>query len=279
MSVPTSIKYRGEFIKSFNTGISLIKDWCTPESMSMGASCVFDVAAVGGRMQNRSIDGRIPRTNVSDTQVTCNLQEFVKKFEVTDFEAFTSQSNEREKMHHRIMESYNQELDYNIMTELANATTSYSASAAPITLDSATRTIATLAANQVPINPSDVIWLVSPFMEAKLQNIAGYASQDYVSGRPLETGGNQFQNQVMVKRWLNVSWVVHPNLPGVGSSSCTTYLWHKRGLGCAAPDKQMKYSAGYSEEDHYNFCSATLKAGTKILQNSGIMKFLHNDEA
>lgn len=274
-----SIKYRREFIAAFNTGVTFLKDRGTPESMDMGRSAVFDITAVGGRMQTRSIDGRIPRTNVTDTQVTATLTEHVKKFEVTDFEAFASQSDERAKMNHRIMESVNQEIDFNFMTELANASTSFSASAAPITLDTATRVIATLAANQVPINPNDVTFLVSPFLEAKLQNIQGYASQDYVSVRPLETGGNQFQNQVQMKRWLNVSWIVHPNLPNVGTASCTCYIWHRRAVGCAMPTSQIRYAAGYDDQDHYHYASATLKASTKILQNAGILKFLHNDLA
>lgn len=274
-----SIKYRREFIGVFNQSVSLLKDRATPESMDMGRSAVFDVTAVGGRMAQRSIDGRIPRTNVSDTQVTCTLQEHVKKFEVTDFEAFTSQSDERAKMNHRIMESVNQEIDYNFITELANASNSFSASAAPITLDTATRAIATLAANQVPITAQDVTWVVSPFLEAKLQNIKGYASQDYVMGRPLMDGGNQFQNQVMVKRWLNVTWIVHPNLPGVGTASCATYLWHRRAIGQAMPTSQIKYGAGYDDQDHYHYASATLKAATKILQQPGLLKFIHNDLA
>lgn len=279
MAISESVKYRREFLAVFNTSVSLLKDRATPESMDMGRSAVFDVTAVGGRMAQRSIDGRIPRTNVSDTQVTCTLQEHVKKFEVTDFEAFTSQSDERAKMSHRIMESVNQEIDYNFMTELANASNAFSASAAPITLDTATRAIATLAANQVPITAQDVTWVVSPFLEAKLQNIKGYASQEYVMGRPLMDGGNQFQNQVMVKRWLNVTWIVHPNLPGVGTASCATYLWHRRAIGQAMPTSQIKYGAGYDDQDHYHYASATLKAATKILQQPGLLKFLHNDLA
>lgn len=274
-----AIKYRREFVAAFNVGVSLLKDRATAESMDMGASAVFDVTAVGGRMQNRSIDGRIPRTNVSDTQVTCSLSEYVKKFEVTDFEAFKSQSDERAKMNHRIMESVNQELDYNIKVELANASTSYSSTAAPITLQTATHVIAKLASNSVPINPNDVTFLVSPYLEAKLQNIAGYASQEYVSLRPLENGGNQFTNQAQAKRWLNITWIVDPNLPGVGTTSCTCYIWHRRALGVAMPTGQIRYSAGYDDQDHYHYCSATLKAGTKILQNAGILKFLHNDLA
>ena len=279
MTVPTAIKYRREFIGAFNTGVSLLKDRFTPEAMDIGNSAVFDVTAVGGRMQTRSIDGRIPRTNVSDTQVTATLTEYVKKFEVTDFEAFTSQSDERAKMNHRIMESVNQEMDYHVLNELANASTSYSGTAGAISLDVATKVIATLAGNQVAINPNDVTWIVSPFMEAKLQNITGYTSSDYVTGRPLETGGNQFANQLQMKRWLNISWIVHPNLIGAGSSSCTTYLVHRRALGLAVPSNQIRYSAGYDEQDHYHYCSATLKTGAKVLQNAGILKFLSDDTA
>ena len=279
MTVPTAIKYRREFIGAFNTGVSLLKDRFTPEAMDIGNSAVFDVTAVGGRMQTRSIDGRIPRTNVSDTQVTATLTEYVKKFEVTDFEAFTSQSDERAKMNHRIMESVNQEMDYHVLNELANASTSYSGTAGAISLDVATKVIATLAGNQVAINPNDVTWIVSPFMEAKLQNITGYTSSDYVTGRPLETGGNQFANQLQMKRWLNISWIVHPNLIGAGSSSCTTYLVHRRALGLAVPSNQIRYSAGYDDQDHYHYCSATLKTGAKVLQNAGILKFLSDDTA
>jgi len=274
-----SIKYRREFIAKYNVSVSLLNDRFTPESMDMGRSAVFDVTEVGGRMAIRSIDGRIPRTNVSDTQVTCTLQEYVKKFEVTDFEAFTSQSDERAKMNHRIMESVNQEHDYTILTELANASTSFSATAAPITLDTATKAIATLAKNQVPINPADVTWIISPFMEAKLQNIAGYTSSDYVSTKALEVGGNQFQNQRKMRSWLGVGFIVHPNLTGVGTSSCTTYLVHRRALGLAVPTSSIKYSAGYDDQDHYHYASSTLKLGAKVLQNTGILKFLHNDTA
>jgi len=280
MAVPESIKYRREFIAAFNVGVSLLNDRFTPESMESGRSVIFDVTAVGGRMQTRSIDGRIPRTNVSDTQVTATLAEYVKKFEVTDFEAFTSQSDERAKMNHRIMESANQELDYVVLNELANASTSYSATAAPATLEAMTRIKAQLSANGVPINPNDVTVIMSPYLAAKLENINGYVSADYVNTKPLD-GGNTatFQNQRAIKNWLEMGWITHPNLPGVGTASCTCYIVHRRALGVAVPTNQIKYSAGYDDQDHYHYCSATLKSSAKILQQSGILKFLHNDLA
>lgn len=279
MAVPEMIKYRREFVAAFNVGVSLLAGRGLEESMTMGRSAIFDVTAIGGRMAKRSIDGRIPRTNVSDTQVTVTLDEYVKKFEVTDFEKFTSQSDERAKMNHRIMESANQEIDYVILNELANASTTYAGGAAAITQALATKVVAQLARGAVPINPMDMTWVITPDMHAKLLNLQGFTSADYVNVKPLAGNTGQYTGEKKVRSWMDVGWVVHPNLPGVGTNSATSYLFHRRALGVAAPDSQIKYSAGYDDQDHYHYASATVKAGAKLLQQGGVIKFLHDDTA
>lgn len=274
-----SIKYRREFIAAYNVSKSLLADRFTEESMDMGRSVVFDVTAVGGRMQTRSIDGRIPRTNVSDTQVTATLAEYVKKFEVTDFEAFTSQSDERAKMNHRIMESVNQEIDYMILNELANASTSFSSTAAPMTLDTATKLIMALEENSVPVNPNDVTFIGTPAVRAKLMNLTAFTSAEYVNTKPMAGDSGAFSNERKIKNWLDCGWIFHPNLTGAGSTSATCFIVHRRALGLAMPASQIRYSAGYDDQDHYHYASATMKGAAKILQNAGILKFLHNDDA
>lgn len=281
MSVPEMIKYRKQFVETYQVGVTLLQDRFTEESMDMGRSVVFDVAAVGGRMQQRSIDGRIPRTNVSDTQVTCTLQEYVKKFEVTDFEAFTSQSSERDKMNWRIMSSVNEEHDYVILNELANASNSFGGgTAVPATLDAFTRVKATLASYGIRVNPNDTTVIMSTFLAAKLENINAYVSAEYVNSKPLDGGATAtFSGQRKIKSWLEMGWISHPNLPGHGTASCTCYIVHRSALGAAMPSSQIRYSAGYDDQDHYHYASATLKGGAKILQQTGILKFVHNDLA
>jgi hypothetical protein len=275
-----AVNYTREFRPVFQVGVTLLADRFTSESMSLGRSVVFDIAAEGGRMSTRSIDGRIPRTNVTDTQITATLTEWVKKFEVTSFERFTSQSDERMKMHDRITKSVNREIDYMILAELANASTSYSATAAPATLEAMTRVKATLSANGVAVNPNDVTMIISPFLAAKLENINGYVSADYVNTRPLAGGDTAtFSNQRKVKSWLEMGWIVHPNLPDTGTASCTCYCVHRDALGLAIPSEQIKMTAGEDDQDHFTYASATMKGAAKILQNPGILKFLHNDLA
>lgn len=279
MAIPEAILYRREFIENYNVGVSLLADRFTEESMTMGRSAVFDVATLGGRMSVRSIDGRIPRRARADTQVTCTIDERVAKEEVTDFEAFTSQADERAKINRSIMVSVNEEIDYHVITELANATTSFSATAAPITVDTATKVIAQLSLNKVPIGAQDLTWIVSPHLEAKLQNIEGYTSADYVSTKPLESGGNQFDGSRKIKSWLGAGWIVHPNLPNAGTASCTTYLVHRRAFGLAVPTKRIQYEFGRIPGELADCAVAGLMMGAKILQNAGIIKFLHNDLA
>lgn len=279
MANPEAILYRREFVESYNLGVTLLADRFTEESMTMGRSAVFDVATLGGRMSVRSIDGRIPRRSRSDSQVTCTIDERVVKEEVTDFEKFTSQADERAKINRSIMISVNEEIDYHILTELANASTSYSSTAAPITLDTATKVIATLSQNKVPIGAQDLTWIISPMMEAKLQNIQGYTSADYVSTKPLDTGGNQYDGSRKIKSWLGAGWIVHPNLPNTGTSSCTTYLVHRRAFGLAVPTSKIQYETGRIPGELADCAVAGLMMGAKILQNTGILKFLHNDAA
>jgi len=279
MANPEAVIYRREFVDSFNVGATLLMDRFTEESMTMGRSAVFDVATLGGRMSVRSVDGRIPRRSRSDSQVTCSIDERVCKEEVTDFEKFTSQADERAKINRSIMISVNEEIDYHVLTELANASTSYSSTAAPITLDTATKVIATLAQNKVPIGSQDLTWIISPMMEAKLQNIQGYTSADYVSTKPLDTGGNQYDGSRKIKSWLGAGWIVHPNLPNTGTSSCTTYLVHRRAFGLAVPTSKIQYESGRIPGELADAAVAGLMMGAKILQNAGILKFLHNDAA
>lgn len=279
MANPEAVVYRREFVEAYMVGATLLADRFTEETMTMGRSAVFDVATLGGRMQVRSIDGRIPRRSRSDTQVTCTIDERVAKEEVTDFEAFTSQADERAKINRSIMASVNEEIDYHVLTELANATTSYSASAAPITLDTATKVIGTLVQNKVPIGAQNLTWIISPMMEAKLQTIQGYTSAEYVSTKPLETGGNQYDGSRKIKSWLGCGWIVHPNLPSVGTASCTTYLVHRSALGLAVPSQRIQYEFGRIPGELADCAVAGLMMGAKILQNAGILKFLHNDAA
>lgn len=278
MALPEMIKYRNEFIEGFAQTESILMDRCVEESMDMGAAVVFDIADLSGELPERGVDGRLPRLSSNDTTVTCTLKEYGGTFEITDFERFKSQSDERKKINRKIYARTNRRLDKVYINELNNATTQWnSGTAITVNVDTVLSIIAELGEAQIPVSPDDVTWVISPKMEAKLGSLPQYNSADYVSSKPFEGNAAAFTNQRKIKSWANVGWVVSPLLPGVGTATCTTFLYHRAALGCARPTNQIMYTTGFENQHHFHYASGTVKAAAKILQNGGIIKVTHAD--
>ena len=280
MAVSTKIQYRTEFVRSFAQDVTLLADRCLPESMSAGISAVFDVADMGGDLAERGVDGRLPRLTSSDSQVTATLKEYGGKFEITDFDNFTSQSNERAKMYAKVTARVNRRLDKILINELDNASTVWnSGTAVTITPAIATAIIASLEQLQVPVNPQDVTWVATPKMRHQLMKSAFYASNDYVAVKPYTGDQATFNNSRRIKSWLDVGWIFSPLLPGVSTATAKSFLFHRNAVGCAKPASEMLITAGFDDQDHFHFCSGTVKAVAKILQQGGIVEVVHDDTA
>lgn len=279
MSVPTAIKYRSEFIRSFHQTVSLLADRCTDESMSQGISAVFDVTDLGGDLGERGVEGQLPKLTSNDNQVTCLLREYGGKFTITDFDKFTSQSDERAKMHAKVMSRANRRMDKILIAELGNASTQWNAGAAiTMTPSVATDIITELEQGEVPINPNDITVLSTPKVRHQLMKSAQFTSSDYITAKPY-LGGDAYANERKIKQWLDVAWIFSPLLPGVGTATAKTYIFHRNAIGCAKPESQLMLTAGFDDQDHYHYSSATIKAGCKILQQGGVIEIIHDDTA
>ena len=279
MATPEMIKYRNEFIDGFAQTESILMDRCVEESMEAGASVIFDIADLSGELPERGVDGNLPRLTSADTQVTCTLKEYGGTFQMTDFERFKSSSDERKKMNKKIYSRINRRLDRVYIAELNNATTQWnSGTAITVNVDTITSIIAELGEAQIPCTPEDVTWVVSPKFWGKLETLTQFTSADYIESKPFSASDSgKFTNKRKVKAWSQVGWTVSPLLPGLGTATCTTFLYHRNALGCARPTNQMIYTAGFNDQHHYHYASGTVKAAAKILQNGGIIKVTHAD--
>jgi hypothetical protein len=195
-----SVKYRAEFVPSFAQTVTLLADRCTDESMSEGASCVFDVSDMSGELPERGLDGNLARLNSNDVPITCTLKEYGGSFRITNMQKFESQSSERDKMYAKITGRVNRRLDRVLLAELAQGTTVWNGAAA-ITVDIATinSIIAELGEADAPVSPADVTWVVTPKFNGKLMGLPQYTSSDYVAVKPYASGGNQFTNERKIK--------------------------------------------------------------------------------
>jgi Phage capsid protein len=271
------IQYRQEFIDGFEQGQSLLRDAVTTESVINGNQATFLVADSGGATATtRGVNGLIPSRADNLTQSTATLAEWHDLVRKTGFNIFGSQGNQRAIMQKTTMGVINRKVDSDILTELGTATvTAGAAATASLAMVLKAKTILQIA--EVPWD-NNIMAVISPAFEAYLLAIAAYTSADYVDLKPM-TGGNGWNDKVKAKRWLDINWIVHPNVAGVGTSSETCLMFHRSAIGHAANTAGMTNAVGYDEEQDYSYARCSVYMGSKLLQNSGVVKMLHDGSA
>ncbi len=78
-------------------------------------------------------------------------------------------------------------------------------------------------------------------------------------------------------RWRNVLIIPHPMLANVSSPTLeVNYMYHKSAIGHAADVANIQSAAGYNEEEDYSYARTTIYMGSKLLQNTGVIKIPHD---
>jgi hypothetical protein len=278
MSVDAAQKqFRQEMIASFEATQSLLRDTVTTEAVIRGNEAEFLVSGSGGATAvTRGVNGRIPSRNDSNTQTTVTLVEWHDKVEKTRFNIFASQGNQRSLMQQTTMSVINRKIDSDIITEL-NTGTVNTGTAATGSHDMCLKAKTLLGNADVPWD-RNISALITPGMDAYLEKIEAYANADYVDVKPMEDP-NAWSDRPKARLWMGVNWIVHPNLPGAGTSAEKCFMYHKSAIGHAANNEGMDTAIGYNEEDDYSFARCTVFMGTQILQNSGVVVINHDGSA
>lgn len=272
------IQYRQETIKGFEQRQSLLRNSVTTEAMIKGNQAVFLVADSGSaEAVTRGVNGKIPSRADNLTQNTATLTEWHDKVIKTGFNIFASQGDQNEIMQMTTMGVINRKIDDQIITEL-NTGTVNTGTAAQASLALITRARAILGNNKVPFD-GNITLLMTPAMEAYLVQVKEFASAEYVTARPVQTGESAWSDTPMVYKWLGMTLVTHPGLPGAGTSAEKCFLYHKSAIGHAANTAGMDTAVDYDKEDDYSYCRASIYMGAKKLQNSGIVVINHDGSA
>jgi hypothetical protein len=272
------IQYRQEYVKGFERRQSLLRDMVTTEAVIKGDRATFLVADSGGaEAVTRGVNGLIPGRADNNNQYVVTLEEWHDKPQKTRFNIFASQGDQRRIMQETSMSVINRKIDSILLTELATATVTTGAAA--------TASEALVLKAKTTLQNADVPWdsnlfaIVSPAFEAYLMQIDSFASADYVDSRPWVSADMAWNDMPKMKRWLGVNWVSHPGVPGNGTNSETCFMFHKTAVGHAADTAGMNVAAGYNDEDDYSWARCSVFMGAQILQNSGIVKMIHDGSA
>ena len=268
---PAQVLYRDEFVASFEQRQSYLRDTVTNEAMVKGSSAVFLVTGQAEAMKERGVDGLIPASNEVDTQVTVTLKEMHHRTTATNFDIFQGHSDRRRIMQMRGMVAANKEIDDNITTALGSATNAWNSGSAltALTIGVFTDILVYLFANQVD-NDGQISCVWTPKMYGRIVQLAQLSSVDYVDKKPLIDGPQPF-------KWMGCTHIMHPRLPGVGTAAASNFIYHKNAIGHAVDTAGIKTDIGYNGEHDYSYARHSLYHGSKILQNAGILKVVHND--
>lgn len=274
MAVEAAVtQFRKEMVLTFEQRTSDLRDTTTKEAMLNGLNATFLVAGSdGARAVTRGTNGQIPYGNPSNSQVTATLVEAHATEELTNFNIFASQGNQREIMQINAAGKINAEADYAILAELANATQDFGTGTASVATVIGAKVI--LANQFVPTNEQDNMFaVVSPAFMGYLQQTTEFSSVDYVDTKPFAGASKR------MTRWLGVNWIESPLITGKGTANEICYMYHRRALGYAFSAQADKIEMDYEKKQDSSWVRATVYHAPKILQNSGIIKFTHDGSA
>ena len=273
------IQYRQEYIQAFEQGQSLLRETVTTEAVIKGQQAVFLVAGSGGAgAVTRGINGRIPARADSLTQNTCTLQEWHDLPRKTGFNIFASQGNQRAIAQMTSIKVLNRKIDELIINELNTGTVTIGSSTTIPNVSLFQNAVVKLQNAAVPWD-SNVTLLCQPSFLAYLEQAPDFTNAQYVDMRPYAGADNNWRDKPMAYRWKNCLIVAHPGLPGKGTSSEHSFLYHKSSIGHAMDTAGLQTPVGYDQEQDYSWARATAYMGAKLLQNTGIVNVTHDGSA
>jgi hypothetical protein len=263
--------YRAEMVRGFEASKSdLASIATTKETMRSGLTATFLIGTSGGATAvTRGQNGLIPYGQPANTQVTATLVEKHAPFELTGFDIFASQGNQKQHMQDSSYAVIRRDMDDVILAELANAT--QDVGSGTFTLANVLKAVAVLGQNDVPIEEeNNMFGTMTPAMWAYAMQLPTFTSGDYVDMKPLTGPARKMW------RWAGVNWIRTSRVSGMGTATELAYIWHRNALGYAVNMGEENIHVGYDEKQDVSWSRATVFHAAKILQNSGIIKFTHD---
>lgn len=263
--------YSKEFVAAYEQKQSHLRGTVTTEGEVKGQNFVFIIEGAADEAVERGANGNIPYASDDQTSATCVLKEYHHLARKNNFSIASSSAPQRLSMQRRGIVSMNNKTDDIILTQLA--TTTYSANGgsaiAGMTIAGLLEACAILDENKVP-DDGERYGLLTPMAWAHAMKITQFSSADYVPDRP-------FMRYTQWRLWNGVKWCRHPNLPGVGGTTASCFVYHKASVGHGLNMGEMQTKVGQNDEQDYSWARTSAYQGAKALQVAGICKMVHND--
>jgi hypothetical protein len=269
------VQYRQQLIDEFEEGMSWLRRTTVNEAVIKGNQATFAVGGSGNASAvTRGINGLIPARANSIAQSTASLVEWHDLVRSTEFNIFQSQGDLKKLMQESTRKVLNRRIDADIVGQL-DAATNTLGGATTFSLSVVAKAATTLGENEVPVEDEDNMWAVmTPAVRGYMMQLTEFNSADYVDVKPLSGP------VLRVKRWAGFNWIFHPNLSGVGTAAEKCYFYHRDAIGSAFDRGEgLRTAFDYDKEQDYWYSRASSFTGAKLLQQNGIVQFLHDASA
>jgi hypothetical protein len=279
MSAAIQAVYRERAVQQFERTTSVLRPTVTSDTITRGGTVYFLVAGSGGHTAvTRGADGLIPAGDDSQTQVPVVFREDHYLIYRNGFNIFTAQGQQLDIMSAAGNAVVNRKMDQIIIQSIESGTVTLGAVGA-MTKDIANKVVVKLRNAFVGETETgeNIYVLVSPAAFAYLNDVTSFGNSLYS-----ETGGEMEEGIPQLGRWkfwMGANWGEHTGLTGVGTTACTCLAWHKNAIGhCISPAGLDAY-IGREEAQDRSVVRHTVYHGAARLQNTGIVKFTHDDSA
>lgn len=283
------VVYQSDIVLAFNQRKKKLYPTVTTTFQPRGSSAVFEVGDAGhGFAVQRAANSFIPSGNITQSQYTVPLTAEFAKYTRTKEDIAGSQGDIIRLMTDAAVGKMNRTIDQNIRTTLATGSVGYY-SASPITSVASqifSNLFAILSQNFVD-NDGDIYCAITPAVAGALQELPAFANSLYANKTPLATGEMNWHTEGFDFIWNGIKFIIDPQLPGVGTTSETNFMWHKKSVGMACDYGQESMGgnsgaavdAGWNGENKFYYINADFRIGSTVIQDSGIIKFYSNGTA
>jgi len=277
MSIAAQVLYKDQYIAAFERRESILRPAVTTDTESRGAAVYFLVAGSNNRQAvTRGSNGLIPPGDDSQVQVPITFTELHDLNEKTNFNIFQAQGNQLQLMRENGIAVINRSIDQVIINALTTGTVSLGATG-PMSKTVANR-VATIIrnANAGETDSGNIYCAVTPACFAYMTDITSFANANYSEA----TGAKVMDGVPLLgkwKWWMGIMWGEHTGLAGVGTNAATCLAWHKASTGHAIAAGTIEAAIGRDEKQDTSWARHSCYQGAAKLQNSGIVKFIHDD--
>lgn len=267
-------QYRQSMVDQFEGRASIFRATTTKETVLKGQIATFLIAGSGtDTAVTRGVNGQIPYGNPTNTQKSATLVEKHAPYELTNFNIFASQGDQKAVMQKASMAVINRDIDLTCLAELANATIDTGAYTTA-SLAMVEKAKAYLGNNDIPVeDEANMFAVITSSFRSYLMQTTEFSSGLYVDVKPM-VGPTRKMWQ-----WDGVNWMVSARITGVGTSAELCYMWHRDAFGYAVSMGEDQIALGYDEKQDTSWTRASIFHAAKILQNTGIVQMKHDGSA